>query len=275
MTKPPSNWNERESPPGPPSDSDDPAERTIRITPRADRTQTRAAQEAIGGDNRHPDASAGSERESPQPALRRSAGPRLSWPSRDAATGENRDAPRSKEYDGAGQREDLRSSRREVDQPPAISDSAPTRLYRPGPPDDGPRWHAGGGGTAGPSTPPTASQLVSDDPVVGWLVIIEGPGKGRSLELGTGANTVGRNATQKIALDFGDHEIHREKHAIVVFDPRSKRFFLQGSPDARNLTYLGDDLVLVPTELKGGETIIVGRTQLRFVPFCGPHFGWG
>ena len=119
-----------------------------------------------------------------------------------------------------------------------------------------------------------AAQKAAYDPAVGWLVIVEGPGKGRSLELGMGANAIGRNATQKIALDFGDHEIHREKHALLIFDPRSKRFFLQGSADARNLTYIGDDLVLVPVELKGGETILVGRTHLRFIPLCGPDFSW-
>ena len=37
--------------------------------------------------------------------------------------------------------------------------------------------------------------VVHDDPVVGWVVIIEGPGKGRSLELGMGANHVGRAPT--------------------------------------------------------------------------------
>ena len=110
--------------------------------------------------------------------------------------------------------------------------------------------------------------------MVGWLVVVDGPGRGHSFELGMGVNALGRAATQKVALDFGDQEIHREKHALVVFDPKSRRFFLQGSPDARNLTYLGDDLVLTPVALRGGETIVIGATSLRFVPFCGPDFGW-
>ncbi|HZP75593.1 MAG TPA: FHA domain-containing protein [Pseudolabrys sp.] len=112
-----------------------------------------------------------------------------------------------------------------------------------------------------------------DDPVVGWLVIVEGPGRGRSCELGAGANSIGRDASQKICLDFGDQEIHREKHTVIVYDPRSRRFFLQPG-EARNLTYLGDDVVLAPTPLKGGEIISIGRTQLRFVPLCGEDFSW-
>jgi hypothetical protein len=113
----------------------------------------------------------------------------------------------------------------------------------------------------------------SIDPVVGWLVIVEGPGKGRSIEVGVGANSIGRDHNQKVSVDFGDQHISRDRHAILVFDPKSCRFFLQAG-DVRNLTYIGDELVLSPTELKGGETIVVGQTKLRFVGFCGPEFNW-
>jgi hypothetical protein len=111
------------------------------------------------------------------------------------------------------------------------------------------------------------------DPVVGWVVIVEGPGKGISLELGAGSNSIGRDPSQKVCVDFGDQEIHREKHAAIIYDPRSRRFFLQNG-DTRNLTYLGDSVVLASTELKGGEIVALGQTQLKFVPFCGKDFSW-
>jgi hypothetical protein len=110
-------------------------------------------------------------------------------------------------------------------------------------------------------------------PVVGWLVVVEGPGKGRSREICVGANSIGCDDGEQICLKFGDPEIHRHKHAIVVFDPRSRRFFLQ-SGDFSNFTYLGEELVLSTVELKGGETIIMGQTHMRFVPFCGSNFSW-
>lgn len=113
-----------------------------------------------------------------------------------------------------------------------------------------------------------------EDLVVGWLVIIGGPGKGRSFELGLGTNSVGRSTNQKVRLDFGDTAIHREKHASVVYDPEGRRFFLQAGNDTRNLTYLGRDLVLLPVQLTGGETITIGKTTLRFVALCGPSFDW-
>jgi len=76
-----------------------------------------------------------------------------------------------------------------------------------------------------------------------------------------------------VTLDFGDPHISREKHAQLVHDPKSMRYFLQ-TGDARNLTYLGEEVVLNPVQLTGREIIMVGGTKLMFVPFCGPDFGW-
>jgi hypothetical protein len=111
------------------------------------------------------------------------------------------------------------------------------------------------------------------DPVVGWLVITAGPGLGRSLELGVGANSIGRSEQQKVRLDFGDQHISRDKHAIVIFDPKHRQFFVERG-DARNLVYLGGELLLTVRELKSADVISIGDTQLTFVPFCGPNFSW-
>jgi hypothetical protein len=176
----------------------------------------------------------GSERGS---AVRSGPSPKLPWPARD-------ERPRKVTY-------------YEADAADARSEH--TQLYDP---------------TSSPAGAPADREAGPNDPVVGWLVIIAGPGKGRSVEIGIGANAIGRDKRQKISLDFGDETIHREKHAIIVFDPKSRRFFLQAGNDARNLTYLEDALVLSPTELHGGETLLLGRTQIRFVPFCGKDFCW-
>jgi hypothetical protein len=119
----------------------------------------------------------------------------------------------------------------------------------------------------------TTAHGEENDWVVGWLVIVKGPGFGRSLEIGTGANSIGRGANQKVSLNFGDPKISRERHAILVYEPKSRRFFLQNG-EVRNLTYIDDQVVLTPVELTGGETIAVGETLLKFLPFCGPQFGW-
>lgn len=111
------------------------------------------------------------------------------------------------------------------------------------------------------------------DPVVGWLVVIEGPGRGSALPVGYGNNRLGRAPGEQICLDFGDEQISRENHAVVTYDGRHRKFYVQQG-GGRNLTHVDDELVMVPVEVKGGETISLGRTKLRFVPFCGADFDW-
>jgi hypothetical protein len=111
------------------------------------------------------------------------------------------------------------------------------------------------------------------DPVVGWLVIISGPGKGVSIELGYGVNQIGRDPDQRVTLDFGDEQISRTHHAAIVSDPKSGKFYIQHG-DGLNLTYVNDIPVLQPLELNSHEILSIGNTKLAFIPFCGSEFDW-
>ena len=113
----------------------------------------------------------------------------------------------------------------------------------------------------------------ADDPVVGWLAIVDGPGKGRALQLGYGSNAVGRGKTARVQLDFGDDQISRGGHAVVTYDPRGRKYYVQHG-GGKNLTYLNDKPVLTPTELPAHGQISIGETVLRFVPLCGDAFDW-
>jgi len=113
-----------------------------------------------------------------------------------------------------------------------------------------------------------------DDPVVGWLVVVDGPGRGHASALGYGMNSIGRASTERISLDYGDTDMSRTKHTLITYDPRGRKFYLQHG-GGQNLTYLKNGSpVLTPVEINGGEEIIVGQTTLRFVPFCGELFDW-
>ena len=111
------------------------------------------------------------------------------------------------------------------------------------------------------------------NPVVGWLVVIDGPGKGESRTLRVGANAIGRGAKSSVSLDFGDDTISRDRHAIITFDPRSNAFYLERGP-VSNLVYLNDELVLSPIELVSGDTITLGRTIVKFIALCSEGFSW-
>ena len=111
------------------------------------------------------------------------------------------------------------------------------------------------------------------DPVVGWLVIVKGPGKGQGLRLGYGTNSIGRGQTDRVALDFGDDQVSRSNHAVVTYDPRGRQYYVQHG-GGTNLTYLGDAPVLAPTVLPPLSEITIGNTILRFVPLCDAEFDW-
>ena len=147
-------------------------------------------------------------------------------------------------------------------------DAGRTRLYRPGRPDS---READAAGPAGGSAPGGNDSLA--DPPVGWLAIVRGPGKGRVATLGIGVNSIGRDHTERVSLDYGDETISRTNHGAITYDPRGRKFYVQPGAGT-NLTYVGDEPVLTPRELEPSAHVQVGDTVLRFVPLCGADFSW-
>lgn len=119
----------------------------------------------------------------------------------------------------------------------------------------------------------SASSDGMDDPPVGWLVVVDGPGKGRAVQIGHGMNGIGRDDEQRIRLDFGDATISRHRHSVVTYDQKSQTFYLtHGEGD--NLTYIGDTPVLQPVTLSAYDRVTIGATTLLFLPLCGAEFEW-
>lgn len=140
-------------------------------------------------------------------------------------------------------------------------------------PETANRPRSDGLSVAAPSAtlPATASQDALSALVVGWLVVIAGPGRGQVLSLGYGVNDIGRGPSARIRLDFGDATIAVENQAAIIYTMRSRRFYLQS---VATETWLNGRPVCESVELKGGETLQVGQTRLRFAPLCGVDFDW-
>src|SRR5690606_26443779 len=62
------------------------------------------------------------------------------------------------------------------------------------------------------------------DPVVGWLVVVGGPGLGAYRPIFEGNNTIGRSPTQRIPIDFGDEAISSEEQAYIRYDSTDRTF---------------------------------------------------
>ena len=112
----------------------------------------------------------------------------------------------------------------------------------------------------------------SVEPVVGWVVIINGPERGKSMQLKSGRNFVGRAPGNDIVLRE-DTTVSREKHAIIVFEPRTQTFLVQPGT-SKELFYVNDDVVLDTKKIEAYDTLSIGRTKLVFIPFCGEFFSW-
>ncbi|HEY8248484.1 MAG TPA: FHA domain-containing protein [Hyphomicrobium sp.] len=114
----------------------------------------------------------------------------------------------------------------------------------------------------------------AQDPVVGWLVIVGGAGMGSYRPIFEGNNTVGRAATQRIPLDFGDDSISSEEQAYIRYDSAARSFLFVPNLAKTNVVSINDKRPTGAVELHQMDVITIGRTQLVFVPFCGSEFDW-
>ncbi len=121
--------------------------------------------------------------------------------------------------------------------------------------------------------PSAAPQTKSVKFPVGWIVVVEGPGRGESFSLLTGMSQIGRGEDQAIQLDFGDNSISRTNHAAIVYDPETKEFLL-GHGGKSNIVRLNNKPVITNESIKTGDLIKIGETVLRFVALCDKSFNW-
>ena len=112
------------------------------------------------------------------------------------------------------------------------------------------------------------------DPVVGWLVVIGGPGLGAFRAIYEGNNTIGRGADQRIPIDFGDDAISTEEQAFLRYDSADRQFLLVPNLAKTNVISINEAKPTAAVKLSAMDVITMGRTQLVFVPFCGDEFDW-
>lgn len=110
------------------------------------------------------------------------------------------------------------------------------------------------------------------EPVVGWIVCIEGPEKGKDFRVYGKNNTIGRSDKMDICIK-GDQTISRENHARLAYDEKHNTFHLVPA-NSTNTIYLNDEPVYIPAKLKPRDLIEFGDCKFIFVPFCDESFSW-
>ena len=112
------------------------------------------------------------------------------------------------------------------------------------------------------------------EPPTGWLVCVKGIYQGQVFACKSGRNRIGRNPNCNINL-LNDASISREAHALVIYDPKQRVFYLQnGTGDG--LVYLNDSMLFEHEhkQLKAYDQVQIGNEEFIFLPLCGERFSW-
>ena len=115
-------------------------------------------------------------------------------------------------------------------------------------------------------------QSMGIDPVVGWLVCVSGKEKGRDYRIHSDNNFIGRSERMDICIR-GDETISRENHAIISYDSQDKIFYFSPG-DGRSIVRYNGKAIFQTVELKNHDRILIGKTELIFVPLCDAAFNW-
>ncbi|MBU5679200.1 FHA domain-containing protein [Blautia sp. MSJ-9] len=134
-----------------------------------------------------------------------------------------------------------------------------------------------GGNPFGDTLPQNTTSVYMNDqagflPVVGWLVCIEGPEKGKDYRIHAGYNSIGRSFSMDIVLKY-DNNISREKDCYIGYDQQEKEFFF-GHDNGRNIIRVNGKRVNGSTDLKSYDILSIGSCKYMFVALCGEQFDW-
>lgn len=110
------------------------------------------------------------------------------------------------------------------------------------------------------------------DPVVGWLVCVNGKEKGRSYMVHSDNNYIGRSEKMDICIR-GDETISRENQAVITYDSNDNSYYFS-TGDGRSIVRVNNKAIFQTVILKAYDRLMVGKTELLFMPLCGEQFKW-
>ena len=111
------------------------------------------------------------------------------------------------------------------------------------------------------------------DPVVGWLVCIEGEEQGKDYKIRSERNFIGRAEEMHINIE-GDKSISRRNHGVISYNPKQRNFTFIPGHEITSIIYINEEAIYSPTELSPYDIIEMGESKFIFIPLCGKHFEW-
>ena len=110
------------------------------------------------------------------------------------------------------------------------------------------------------------------EPVVGWLVCVEGPEVGKDYRLFCRINSIGRAEGNDVVL-AQEHTVSQKNHVRLAYDAKHNNFQLIPG-EGTNVTYLNDEPLYVPQKLNAYDVLEMGDTKLMLIPLCNERFHW-
>ncbi|MBE7070868.1 MAG: zinc-ribbon domain-containing protein [Ruminococcaceae bacterium] len=105
-----------------------------------------------------------------------------------------------------------------------------------------------------------------------FLVCIAGANRGDHFVVSGGRNSIASGSEADIRLDK-DPSVSADCHAEVDYDPVDNRFTLTAG-NGYGITYLNGNQVVVSSDIKAGDRIKLGTSEMLFVPVCSDNFKW-
>ena len=96
------------------------------------------------------------------------------------------------------------------------------------------------------------------DPVVGWLVCIDGATKGNDYRIHSQNNYIGRSARMDISIP-GDPHISAENSAIIAYDNEDRVFYF-GPGSGRNIVRVNGKPALSVEKIEAYDVLTIGTT---------------
>lgn len=124
----------------------------------------------------------------------------------------------------------------------------------------------------GATAPVTPQGKQEQADLVGWLVCIEGPSRGKDYRIRNQNNYIGRDPGSDIWIPE-DSCISADRSANIVYDYMTRSFFF-GPFMGKNPVRVNGAMVTNSAQLQAYDVLQVGMTKLLFVPLCGDRFDW-
>mgnify|MGYP003291949125 CR=1 FL=1 len=109
--------------------------------------------------------------------------------------------------------------------------------------------------------------------VVGWLVCTKGECLGQDFHLHSDYNYIGRGAKNEVSIP--DPKVSSDAMCWISYDNIGREFTIGRGDNPTNVTRLNNKPVYMPQTLKPYDRILLGDTELMFVPLCSEDFTWG